>query len=113
MKRVAFTCALSLTCLLGTSVALADPGYSVSIKKTDFRNAKTVAGLHQRIRKQSREACPNYFAQRDLRAISNCRQEVEADLVSKINHPLLNAYVEGEESLRLALAERADGDDRS
>lgn len=113
MKRVAFTCALSLTCLLGTSVALAKDGYSVSIKKSDFRSAKTVASLHQRIRKQSRDACPNYFVQRDLRAIAQCRKEVEEDLVSKINHPLLNAYVEGEESLRLALAERASGNDRS
>ena len=109
MKRIAFT----LACLLASSVALAEPGYSVAIKKSDFRNADTVAALHKRIRQQSREACPNYFVQRDLRAIADCRRDVEADLVSKINHPLLNAYVEGDESLRLALAERSDSSDRS
>lgn len=111
MKRIALP--LTLACLLGSGAAAADESYSVAIKQSDFRDAATVAGLHQRIRKESREACPNYFVERDLRAIAQCREEVEADLVSKINHPLLNAYVEGEDSLRLALAARDNGDDRS
>lgn len=108
------TIAMTLACLLvaGTAAA-AEQTYSVVVKQSDFRSAEAVANLHARIRKQSRQACPNYFVERDLRAMAQCREEVEAELVSKINHPVLNAFVEGEESLRIALAARKGAGDRS
>ncbi len=108
MKRLLATCTIALA----ASTAYADDQYKVVVDERDFRSEASVKDLYRRIRKEARHVCPTYFATRNMREIANCRADVEADLVSKINHPLLNAYVEGTESLRIALAERKERDER-
>ncbi|MGI9323912.1 MAG: UrcA family protein [Pseudomonadales bacterium] len=99
--------------LLSVGSAVADSEYSIVVKQTDFQSAEGVRALHQRIQRESRQACPTFAGHRSIRETAVCRREVLADLVSKINHPLLNAYVEGEDSLRIALTERRRTAERS
>lgn len=113
MKSAVITPVGLLIGLLSVGPALADSDYSIVVKQTDFKSAESVRALHQRIRREARQACPTFAGHRSIRETAVCRQEVAADLVSKINHPLLNAYVEGEDSLRIALAERGRTAERS
>lgn len=112
MKRLIATCTLAIAATTATA-AFADDQYGIVIDERDFRTEESVKALYKRIRREARNTCPTYFVNRDMREIANCRSDVETDLVSKINHPLLNAYVEGTESLRLALAERKQRNERS
>lgn len=106
MRKAHILSAGLLASLLTAGTASADTNYSIAVKQSDFRSANSVEALYKRIKRQAKDACPSYFVERNLREISQCREEVTEDLVSKINHPLLNAYVEGEDSFRVALAER-------
>ena len=89
--------------LLGASLAQAgDLSYSVSVNERDFVSAAKVRQLHQRIRRTAAKVCPSYFVSRSLAESSQCRREVEADLVARIGHPALTAYVSGGEKLQVA-----------
>lgn len=86
-----------------TGMAAADISYSVTIQEDDFSSELAVARLHERIQQVSVEVCPRYFVSRDLGDTTECRRDVQADLVARINHPVLNAYLTSGEQLELAL----------
>lgn len=93
--------------MLFAVTASADISYSVSIKDSDFTSAAAVAKLHDRIREVSVEVCPRFYVTRDLGDTAECRRDVQADLVERIDHPVLNAYLTGSAELQAALlAER-------
>lgn len=93
--------------ILLTGMAAADISYSVTIQEDDFSSTAAVAKLHERIKQVSVAVCPRYFVSRNLAATAKCRREVQADLVARINHPVLDAYMKSGDEPRLALqAER-------
>lgn len=101
-QRLSTTLVGTLAGLLLAGAAQADISYSVKVSGKDFQNTARVAALHKRIRRTAAEVCPNYFVSRGLAEVQKCRREVEADLVSRINHPMLTAYVNGEDSSLVA-----------
>ena len=91
--------------LLLAGAAQADISYSIKVSEKDFQNTAKVAALHQRIRRTAAKVCPSYFVSRGLTEVSQCRRDVEADLVSRIDHPELTSYVSGDSPALIASVE--------
>ncbi|MEM6708502.1 MAG: UrcA family protein [Pseudomonadota bacterium] len=95
--------AIAALAVCGAGAAHAgDMDYSINVSDKDFKSGATVVALHQRIRRTARSVCPSYFVSRGLAESARCRREVEADLVARIAHPALTAYVRGGEQLQVA-----------
>ncbi|MEM1434137.1 MAG: UrcA family protein [Pseudomonadota bacterium] len=104
-RRLSTTLIGSVAGLLLAGAAQADISYSIKVSEKDFQNTAKVAELHKRIRRTAAEVCPSYFVSRGLAEVQQCRRDVEADLVSRIDHPVLTAYVNGERAAFFASAD--------
>lgn len=108
--RLSATITGSVAALLLAGAAQADINYSVKISEKDFASTDRVAALHERIRRTAARVCPSYFVSRGLAEVSKCRRDVEADLISRINHPVLSAYVNGDSPVQVAAAADTERD---
>ena len=91
--------------IAASSFAFAGEDFSMKYSSADFQDAKSVEELYQRIRVTAREHCPSYSVSRSLADRRACVDDVSEQLVSKIDHPVLTAFVNGESPVEVAAAE--------
>lgn len=84
----------------------ADQGYQLSYNVSELKSLGSAKTLHRRIRRVALAHCPNYGVTKDLRDRAACIEEVEADLVSKVNHPLLTQVHTGNSVMNVAGTDR-------
>lgn len=97
---------LALVALSINASVVADTKYSISYTSEDFRSIEAVQALHARIRIVAKESCPSFFVTRDIADSRRCIVQVTDEIIQKVDHPLLQAYIEGEEQFELALQSR-------
>ncbi len=107
MKMMQAAFAVVMVAGLVSTASASSKDYEWSYSANDFASPGAVKRLHSRMLAEAREHCPSYRITRDLRGARSCVGNVLNDMVRKIDHPLLNAYVEGEDdALDLAFANR-------
>ncbi len=98
--------AVATVALSGGVAAVADTKlqdkYSFSYVPAELSSQQSLTSLHKRIRRVARDNCPSYGVSRELKAGAQCRAEVAADLVSRINNPALTALHVGKPQREVA-----------
>ncbi len=105
MKKSLFA---TLFVVVAATASADDSQYVLSYTEADFESVDSVKALHRRIRSLATNHCPRYARSRDLRGTSDCVKDVVTDLIDSIDHPVLSAYLEGEDELRIALDGETD-----
>ena len=113
------TGARGLACGLALAAMVAVPGlamaaggasdsqsYQLSYNAAELKSMGSAKALHRRIRRVALAHCPDYGTTKDLRDRAACIKEVETDLVSKVNHPLLTQIHSGDSAMSIAAADR-------
>lgn len=105
--------AFGLSALVATPVVLAASGgtatpqhYQLSYKGSDLKSMQSVKALHKRIRRIAVSYCPDYGVTKDLSERASCIEDVEADLVSQVGHPLLTKVHRGDVAMTIAGTDR-------
>lgn len=93
------------------SVALAGSAtsassYQLNYNVVELKSAASVKALHVKIRRVARDYCPDYSVNKNLRERTNCIRDVESDLVSQVDHPLLTRIHSGDAAISIASTRR-------
>lgn len=105
--------------VLGVSALVAAPGfalagstnsdvasYQLSYNAAELKSAESVKALHTKIRRIALDYCPDYSVTRNLSERASCINDVESDLVSQVNHPLLTRIHSGDAAVSIASTAR-------
>ncbi len=104
---------------LGMSALVAAPGlalagsansdeasYQLSYNSAELKSAGSVKALHRKIRRIALDYCPDYGVTKNLSERASCIKDVESDLVSQVNHPLLTRIHSGDAAVSIASTTR-------
>lgn len=105
MKKSA-TALFGIAAIGFASTAFADD-YAMAYSSAELSSASGVKQVHERIVKVAKQYCPTYSQIRDHNDVAACVSDVVADLVSKVDHPRLTSYHEGDHSVQVASAGRS------
>ena len=78
-----------------SGVASADE-YVLSYSEKELGTYNGVQAVHERIVKAAKQYCPTYSQIRNHRDVQSCVDGVVEDLVSKVNHPRMSAFHDGQ-----------------
>lgn len=92
--------------VVANSHAAAQASYQLSYNTNELKSVGSVNALHLRIRRAARDYCPNYAVTKNLHERASCIKNVEADLVSQVDHPLLSRVHWGDAALAIASTSR-------
>ncbi len=81
-----------------SAASYGDTRYELRVNPAQLNGLENVQSLHDQIQDTARRACPSFGNERDLREMRACREDVVADIVQQINHPLLTAVHLGEDA---------------
>lgn len=91
---------LMCTALIGAGVAFSGVAaaneYAVSFSQDELVSYEGVGQVHARIVETAKDYCPTYAEVRSVSTVRACVNDVVADLVSKVNDPLMTAYHNGD-----------------
>lgn len=104
MKRL-IVALVGVACFGFGQTALAE-GYAVSYTKSELASVQGVKDVHARIVKVAKRYCPDYSVVKDLREVNACVADVVNDLVAKVDNPRLYSFHQGDDSVRVASANR-------
>ncbi len=76
-------------------VASADE-YVLTYSEKELANYTGVKSVHERIVKAAKQYCPTYSQIRSHADVKTCVDGVVEDLVSKVNHPRMTAFHDGQ-----------------
>ena len=97
VKTITRNLSISLALIGGAALApqaLADDGYALAFEPAQIRSVEDMQRLHARIQDLAKAQCPTSKGVQAMREAKNCRAEITADLVNKVNLPAFSAYVE-------------------
>lgn len=86
--------------------AAANTSYQLSYSPSELKSAESVRALHLRIRRIALAHCPDYSVTRGLNERASCIKDVESDLVSQVDNPLLTKIHTGDATLSIASTSR-------
>lgn len=82
------------------------PSYQLNYSAAELQSAESVKALHLRIRRVALAYCPDYSVTKNLSERASCIKDVESDLVSQVDHPLLTRIHSGDTEMSIASTRR-------
>ena len=93
----------SLFVVFAATAMADDYEFVLSYTEADFDSVESVKALHRRIRSVARDHCPTYGVTHNLRDAQDCVNDLVTNAIESIDRPVLSAFLEGGEELRIAL----------